>query len=57
MVATVRDIAERKRAEAALIASNQQLEQRVRELGALNLMFQEHLASHHDTPESLGEFH
>ena len=57
MIATVRDIAERKRTEAALIASNQELERKVRELGALNSMFQEHLQSHDEGPESLGELH
>ena len=56
MIATVRDISERKRAEAALIASNEELEQRVRELGALNTMFQEHLKIQGEDPESPGEF-
>lgn len=55
MIATVRDITERKKTEAALIASNQELVLRVRELGALNLMFQEHLKSHEEDPEGLGE--
>ena len=56
MIATVRDISERKETEAALLASNQELERRVRELGALNSMFQEHLRSQDEDPESLGKF-
>ena len=56
MIATVRDISELKETEAALIASNQELERRVRELGALNAMIQEHLKSQGKDPESLGKF-
>ena len=49
-IAMVRDIRERKRAEVELQESYRQLEQRVRELNALNAVVRAHLNRCRETP-------
>ena len=55
IIAMVRDVTDRKRTEDDLDESNESLEQRVRELTALNALFREHLKDRHEAERMLLE--
>ena len=55
MITIVRDVTDRKRTEEDLQESKESLEQRVRELTALNALFREHLKDRHEAEHRLLE--